>query len=87
VNPQQELMEVIQYWTGGSPMMLRALMEGYTCAGVPFTAPWAIVLDARRDGMLGWLHYNLRRALGLEGSTAADREEGLQQTALTLEEL
>lgn len=87
VNPQQELMEVIQYWTGGSPMMLRALMKGYTCADVPFSAPWAIVLDASRDGMLGWLHYNLRRALGLEGSTAADREEGLQQTALTLEEL
>lgn len=87
VNPQQELMEVIQYWTGGSPALRSALMEGYARTGMPFTAPWATVLDASRDGMLGWLHYNLRRALGLEGSSASDREEGLQQTALTLEEL
>ena len=39
------------------------------------------------DGMLGWLEYSIKRALGMEGSEAKDRQEGMQQTKGTILEL
>ena len=37
--------------------------------------------------MLGWLEYNLKRALGLEGTGEKDQHEGIQQTISTISEL
>ena len=36
--------------------------------------------------MLGWLEYNLKRALGLEGTGEKDQHEGIQQTISTISE-
>ena len=37
--------------------------------------------------MLGWLEYNLKRALGLEGTGENDQQEGIRQTIGTISEL
>lgn len=37
--------------------------------------------------MLGWLEYNLKRALVIEGARAEDREEGKAQVIATISEL
>ena len=39
------------------------------------------------DGMVGWLEYNLKRTLGMEGSGINDQEERNHQTQGTIYEL
>lgn len=39
------------------------------------------------DGMLGWLEYSIKRALGMEGTDVKDRQEGTQQAKGTIWEL
>ena len=48
---------------------------------------WDAVMACSFDGMLGWLEYSIKRALGMEGSEAKDRQEGMQQTKGTILEL
>ena len=48
---------------------------------------WRVVLQSSLDGMLGWLEYNIKRALGLEGSGSENVEEGIKQLKGTIDEL
>ena len=92
VNPFQELIEVLNYWISDETgkyskenfdALIRAYTESINLSGVS----WDAVLDCSFDGMLGWLEYSVKRALGIEGTAAKDREEGMQQTKGTVYEL
>ena len=76
VNPFQELIEVLNYW-----------MQAYTENNNINNVNWDVILSCSFDGMLGWLEYNLERALEMEGSGINDQEEGIQQTQGTIYEL
>jgi thiamine kinase-like enzyme len=92
VNPFQELVEVINYWiteADGSYNYekLAALTDAYRVYKEIRYVDWDTVLLRSFDGILGWLEYNMRRAAGLLGGDAADREEGRKQVESTVAEI
>lgn len=86
VNPWQELIELVNYWAEDEPCA-RAMINAYVAHMDISCADWDAALAAGMDGMLGWLHYNLRRAAGLEGTAPGDRQEGEGHVRRTLAEL
>lgn len=86
VNPWQELIELLNYWADDEEKA-RAMISAYGAHADLTSADWEAALAAGMDGMLGWLHYNLRRAAGLEGSSPEDREAGAAHVRGTLREL
>lgn len=48
---------------------------------------WNSVLSSGYGGMLGWLEYSLRRALGMEGTEEAERKLGEEQILGTISTL
>lgn len=92
VNPLQELVEALNYWIveqGGrySRSKFNAMMKTYAAYCDLTGAAWEAVLSASFAGMLGWLAYNVKRAVGLEGSGQKDRIEGTAQVRQTIGEL
>ena len=92
VNPYQELIEVLNYWIPNESgkydrEKFDVLMTAYTEINNISNVNWEAVLCSSFDGMLGWLVYNLRRALGMEGTGENDQQEGIQQTIGTIFEL
>lgn len=92
VNPYQELIEVLNYWISNElgkydREKFNALMTAYTDFNDISNVNWKVVLCSSFDGMLGWLEYNLKRALSLEGTGENDQQEGIQQTIGTISEL
>ena len=92
VNPYQELIEVLNYWISNESGKydidkFNALMTAYTDFNDISNVNWEIVLCSSFDGMLGWLEYNLKRALCLEGTGENDQQEGIRQTIGTISEL
>lgn len=92
VNPFQELIEVLNYWipdeTGKyDKAKFDALMQSYTENYNINNVNWDVILNCSFDGMLGWLEYNLKRALGMEGTGINDQQEGIRQTKGTIYEL
>lgn len=91
VNPFQELIEVLNYWipdeTGKyNKAKFDVLIQAYTESMNICNVNWDVILDCSFDGMLGWLEYNIKRAVGMEGG-ANDLQEGMQQTEGTVLEL
>ena len=92
VKPYQELVEVLNYWIidengGYDREKFNTLMDAYTESMSLDGVDWDSIFSCSRDGMLGWLAYNVKRALGLEGSDTEDRQAGLQQMQGTIQEL
>lgn len=92
VNPFQELIEVLNYWIPDEngkydKKKFDALIQSYAVRKDIMHVNWKAVLNSSFDGMLGWLEYSLKRALGLEGCDAKDKEEGEQQVIGTISEL
>lgn len=92
VNPFQELVDVINYWCVNSLGKydydkITKLMTGYTGSMSIKNVNWEVILNCSYDGMLGWLEYNFKRALALEGAGTKDKEEGKVQIAATILEL
>jgi Ser/Thr protein kinase RdoA (MazF antagonist) len=92
VNPYQELVEVLNYWITDEEgkynrQKFDAIMQAYAEHMNMGSVNWEAVLKCSFDGMLGWLEYNIKRALGLEGSSSLDKQEGRQQVAGTINEL
>jgi len=92
VNPFQELIEVLNYWisdeTGKyNKVKFDAMIQAYTESVDISNVNWDVVLACSFDGMLGWLEYSIKRAIGMEGTDAKDRQEGMQQTKGTVSEL
>lgn len=89
VNPLQELLDDALYWSdnGRDTKRFAAMLAGYSEAGKPDTsaAECRAAADGLPEGRLGWLQYNLRRALGELGDS--ERALGEEQVLLTLAEL
>lgn len=90
VNPYQEFLEVANYWAdNGSGSLLKghfdALWNAYTQHIQPEDVDWKAVFAGSYMGLLGWLEYNVKRALGLE---AADEVQlGKEQVLSTIQAL
>lgn len=92
VNPFQELIEVLNYWIADEAgkydkVKFDALMHAYTESIDVNNVNWEVVQACSFDGMLGWLEYSLKRALGIEGADINEPQEGLHQTKSTIQEL
>lgn len=92
VNPFQELIEVLNYWIVDEAgeydrEKFEALRKAYTDSMDISEVDWEVILHCSFDGMLGWLEYNVKRALGLEGSNLNDKKEGEKQLMGTIAEL
>ena len=92
VNPYQELIEVLNYWISDEmgkydKAKFDALMQAYTENKNIYNVHWDVILSCSFDGMLGWLEYNLKRALGMEGTGKNNQQEGIQQTIGTISDL
>lgn len=92
VNPYQELLEVINYWADDGNGSLNneyydVIIKAYERHMSLEDVRWEKVFAGSYAGMLGWLAYNIRRALGIE---AADEEEvrlGKEQVKETINAL
>ncbi len=89
VNPWQELLEVLNYWgreeSGGyDPCLCQAILQEYRQYMDLREVDWTPVFACSYDGMLGWLEYTLKKALGLEGD---DPVQGMNQLLSTYKEL
>lgn len=89
VNPWQELLEVLNYWgrekSGGyDPCLCQAILQEYRQYMDLREVDWTPVFACSYDGMLGWLEYTLKKALGLEGD---DPVQGINQLLSTYREL
>lgn len=92
VNPYQELLEVINYWADdGKGGLLKehfdALLNAYTQYVKLENVDWNPVFAGSYMGMLGWLEYNIKRALGVEAATADEVQLGKEQVLGTIEAL
>lgn len=92
VNPYQELLEVINYWTeDGKGGLNREYFDALTSSyqkhmGLDDVA-WDAVFAGSYAGMLGWLEYNVKRALGLLSKDVEDIYKGEKQVIGTIKEL
>lgn len=89
VNPYQELLEVINYWADdGKGGLLKehfnALLNAYTQYVKLENVDWNPVFAGSYMGMLGWLEYNVKRALGMEVSTTDEVQLGKEQVLGTI---
>ena len=92
VNPYQELLEVVNYWAdNGNGGLLKehfdALFDAYTQHMKLERVDWNAVFAGSFLGMLGWLDYNVKRALGIEVSTADEVQLGKEQVLGTIQAL
>ena len=92
VNPFQEFLEVVNYWTDdGKGNLVKekfdVLFAAYSSYMDIRDVQWDAVLNGSFIGMLGWLEYNLNRALGLEASNQDEISLGEKQVCGTIQEL
>ena len=89
VNPYQELLEVVNYWADdGKGGLLKesfdALLNAYTQHVKLDNVDWDPVFAGSFYGMLGWLEYNVKRALEIENGTTDDVQVGKEQVLGTI---
>jgi thiamine kinase-like enzyme len=92
VNPYQELLEVLNYWTNDGKGELdkdkfMTLLNAYRKYMSTFGVDWDCVLNSGYAGMLGWLEYSLKRALGIESVDEEEKVLGAEQVIGTIKEL
>lgn len=92
VNPYQELLEVINYWAddgkgGLHKEHLEELLLAYGKYINLQDVDWEPVFAGSFSGMLGWLEYNVKRALGIEVSNDEEVGAGEAQVIGTIAEL
>lgn len=92
VNPYQELLEVLNYWTNNGKGELdkskfKILLNAYSDYMSTKNIDWDCVLNSGYAGMLGWLEYSLKRALGIESSDEDEKNLGAEQVIRTIQEL
>ena len=89
VNPYQEFLEVLNYWADdGEGGLVRSYFDALTNAYRRHMnladVAWNAVFAGSFSGMLGWLDYNLKRALGMEVSDEAEIRLGEEQVIGTI---
>ena len=89
INPYQEFLEVLNYWADdGDGGLVRsyfdALAKAYGKHMSLAEVPWDAVFAGSYSGMIGWLDYNVKRALGMEASDEAEIRLGEEQVVGTI---
>ena len=89
VNPYQEFLEVLNYWADdGAGGLVHSYFEVLTNAYGTYMSlvkvPWNAVFAGSFSGMLGWLDYNAKRALGIEASGEEEIRMGEEQVIGTI---
>lgn len=89
VNPYQELLEVVNYWTDDGHGSLHkeyfdAIIDAYGKHVSLRNVEWDKLFAGSYAGMLGWLEYNVKRALGLEVSGDEEIRLGEEQVKSTI---
>ena len=92
VNLYQELLEVVNSWTDDGT---GKLVEERYCELIDAYSSYIDINTVIRDevfhgsyiGMLGWLEYNVKRALGMEVSDESEILLGESQVIRTIQEL
>lgn len=95
VNPYQELLEVINYWAdngkgGLVTSYIDALLTAYkkqNSLACMEEADWEAIFAGSYAGMLGWLEYNVKRALEMEISSNDEIMLGVEQVKGTIKAL
>lgn len=92
INPHQELLEVLNYWANDGKGELdrenfNTLLNAYKEYMSITEVDWDGVLNRGYGGMLGWLEYSLKRALGIESVDEEEKALGAEQVAGTITEL
>lgn len=92
VNPYQELLEILNYWAdNGNGDLDKAkfniLLHTYGNYMSIKKVDWDCVLDSGYAGMLGWLEYSLKRALGIESTDEDEKKLGAEQIFGTIKAL
>ncbi len=92
LNPHQELLEVLNYWTdngsgGLDKNKFEALYHAYRVIVGSCQANWKMVLASGFGGMLGWLDYSFKRSLGIEAESLEEKELGTEQVFGTMQAL
>ena len=92
VNPYQELLEVINYWAdNGKGRLYReyfdVIIDAYERHMSIRNVVWEKVFAGSYAGMLGWLAYNVKRALGMEVSDDEEIRLGEEQVKGTINAL
>ncbi len=89
VNPYQELLEMLIYWSDNGEGELdkknfNSLLNAYRSYMTTNHIDWDYVLDSGYAGMLGWLGYSLNRALGMESVDVEEQKLGAKQVIDTI---
>lgn len=89
INPYQEFLEVLNYWADdGEGGLVHSYFDVLATAygnHMSLTeVPWDAVFAGSYSGMLGWLEYNLKRALGIEASGEEEIRMGEEQVIGTI---
>lgn len=92
INPYQELLEVLNYWTEDGAGHLcedkfASLLDGYQENMDLKKVEWDIILNSGYNSMLGWLEYSLKRSFGMEVNEEAERKIGREQVIITIDSL
>ncbi|GKX68858.1 phosphotransferase [Inconstantimicrobium mannanitabidum] len=92
VNPMQELIEVLMYWSEDSKGCLDkerfiALLNGYKKVKDIKDVEWKVVLNSGYLGKLEWLQYSLKRSLGIECTDKEEQQLGTNQVFGTVDSL
>ncbi len=92
INPYQEHIELCGYWAAnGKGGMDREKFEAFTQAYRKHVklegVDWNPVFSGGMNGMLGWLEYNLKRAMKLIDCSDEDQQLGIAQVKGTIQEL
>lgn len=92
INPYQEFLEVLNYWADdGEGGLVRSYFDALTAAYGTYMSlanvPWDAVFAGSFSGMLGWLDYNVKRALGIEASGEEEIRMGVEQVVGTIDAL
>ena len=92
INPYQEFLEVLNYWADdGEGGLVRSYFDALTAAYGTYMSlakvPWDAVFAGSFSGMLGWLDYNVKRALGIEASGEEEIRIGEEQVVGTIDAL
>ena len=92
INPYQELLDVLNYWSSDGKGELdkdkfKTLLNAYKENMSTTYVDWDCVLNSGYAGMLGWLEYSLKRALGIESLDEEEKTLGAEQVLGTIKEL
>ena len=91
-HPLHDFVNTALYWSNNAagklvPEQFRAFARAYHEQRPLHCDDWQPVLHMGFAGMLGWLNYNFKRALGTECADKAEQQLGEEQVAETIAQL